>query len=216
MEFGTEPKKRRRANNSKCNKPENDTSEKMVISIEKLPRVKLANLPTPLEKMTRLSRILEGPKIWIKRDDCTGLAFGGSKVRALEFTMADAINKGADTVITTGDLQSNHARLTAAAARKLGLKAVLVLEGRKPERYEGNLLLSHILGADIRFGYDHDLNKTAKELEDEGHVTYIVPSGGLSPIEQSGTSMPRELQTQATRARRLARPYRKPSMLKFS
>lgn len=185
--------------NSLNTKPVNDTSEKMAISIKKLPRARLANLPTPLEEMTRLSRILAGPKIWIKRDDCTGLTFGGSKVRALEFAMADAINKGADTVITTGDLQSNHAHLTAAAARKLGLKAVLVLEGRKPKKYEGNLLLSHILGADIRFGYGYDmLKKTTKELKDEGHVTYIVPSGGSSPIGTIGyVNAALELQTQA-------------------
>jgi len=178
--------------------------EKMAISIEKLPRVKLANLPTPLEEMPRLSKILEGPKIWIKRDDCTGLAFGGSKVRALEFTMADAIDKGADTIITIGSFQSNHARLTAAASRKLGLRAVLVLRGEKPKKYEGNLLLDYILGADIRFVKEkwrelpNTVKKIAKELKDEGRIPYILPAGGSSPIGTIGyIDVVTELQTQA-------------------
>ncbi len=122
----------------------------------------------------------------MKRDDSIGLAFGGSKVRALEFTLADAIKKGADTIVTMGESQSNHARLTAAAARKLGLKAVLVLAAARPKKYEGNLLLCDILGADIRFAgwpeHEKAVERTVKELKNTGHVPYILPFGGSSPI----------------------------------
>lgn len=159
--------------------------------ITQLPRVKLGNLPTPLEEMGRLSEILGGPRIWIKRDDYTGLVFGGSKVRALEFTLADAINKGADTIVTMGEIQSNHTRLTTAAARKLGLNVVLVIVGKaKRKRYEGNLLLCDILGADIRFASWSELKamvkQTVKELNDNGHVPYVLPFGGLLPIGTIG------------------------------
>jgi L-cysteate sulfo-lyase len=154
--------------------------------------------------MPNLSRILDGPQIWIKRDDLTGLAFGGSKARALEYTIADAIEKGADTLITIGSLQSNHARLTAAAARKMGLKAVLLLQGEKPKEYEGNLLLDHILGADIRFvkvrwrELSLRVKKVAKELQHEGRIPYILPAGGSSPIWTIGyVNLATELQNQA-------------------
>lgn len=155
--------------------------------IRSLPRVRLANLPTPLEKMPHLSAMLGGPSIWIKRDDLTGLAFGGSKVRALELTLGDAISKGADTILTMGEPQSNHARLTAAAARKLGLKVVLVIVGdAKRQRYEGNMLLCDILGADVKFAgwseYNKVVEQTVKELEDGGRVPYCLPFGGSSPI----------------------------------
>ncbi len=155
--------------------------------IHQLPRVRLGNLPTPLEEMKRLSAILGGPRIWMKRDDSIGLAFGGSKVRALEFTLADAIKKGADTIVTMGESQSNHARLTAAAARKLGLKAVLVIAaGARPKKYEGNLFLCDIFGADIRFAgwpeHEKAVERTVRELKNTGHVPYILPFGGSSPI----------------------------------
>jgi len=176
----------------------------MIISINKFPRINLASLPTPLQEMPNLSRILDGPQIWIKRDDLTGLAFGGSKVRALEFTLADAIEKGADTLITIGNQQSNHARLTAAAARKMGLRAVLLLQGEEPKKYEGNLLLDHILGADIRFvkvrwrELTLRVRKVARELKDEGRIPYILPAGGSSPIGTIGyVNLATELQNQA-------------------
>lgn len=176
----------------------------MIISINKLPRLNLANLPTPLQEIPHLSRVLDGPQIWIKRDDLTGLAFGGSKVRALEFTMADAIEKGTDTLITIGSQQSNHARLTAAAARKLGLRAVLILQGVEPKKYKGNLLLDHLLGADIRFvkakwrELSLRVKKVARELKDEGHIPYILPAGGSSPIGTIGyVNLAMELQNQA-------------------
>jgi len=157
--------------------------EKLKAKINKLPRVKLVNLPTPLEEMPHLTKILNGPRLWIKRDDCTGLAFGGNKERKTEFVMADALSKKADVVITTGAIQSNHVRATAAAARKLSLTAVLILRGEKPETYDGNLLLDYLLGADLRFvsadwrEIDPILKETARKLKEEGRVPYIIPSG---------------------------------------
>lgn len=155
--------------------------------IERLPRIRLVNLPTPLEEMARLTKILDGPQLWIKRDDCTGLAFGGNKERKMEFVMADALNNGADVVVTTGAVQSNHARSTAAAARKLGLKAILVLRGKEPQELDGNLLLDNLFGAEVRFvsvGWqeiDSILEETARELEGQGHTPYVIPGGASYP-----------------------------------
>lgn len=160
--------------------------------INKLPRIKLARLPTPLEEMPNLTKALGGPKLWIKRDDLTGTAFGGNKERKTEFVMADAIRKGADVIITTGAIQSNHARATAAAAKKLGLKVVLVLRGKERNEYDGNLLLDHLLGAVIRFvqvGWQQALpvmKKVAEELKREGHKPYIVPGGASYPTGAVG------------------------------
>jgi L-cysteate sulfo-lyase len=158
--------------------------------IERLPRVKLANLPTPLEEMPRLSRALGGPKLWIKRDDLAGPVFGGNKVRKLEFEMADAVQKGADIVVSGGVVQSNHACATAVAARKLGMNVVLLLRGEKPEKYTGNLLIDHILGADIRFfraEWDEmgAINKkVVEELKAKGYNPYVVPFS--SPLGSVG------------------------------
>lgn len=148
--------------------------------INRLPRVRLANLPTLLEEMPHLSKMLGGPRLWIKRDDLTGLVFGGNKVRKLEFEMAEAKNKGADVVITDGVLQSNHARTVVTAARKLGMKVVLVLRGEEPKDYDGNLLLDRIFGSDIRFvrAEWHEMGAITKkvvgELQREGHNPYII------------------------------------------
>ncbi len=156
--------------------------------INKLPRLKLANLPTPLQEMPCLSKFLGGPKLWIKRDDLTGIAFGGNKERKTEFVMAEAIQKGADVIITTGDVQSNHARVTAAAAKKLGLKVVLVLRGKEPGEYDGNLLLDNLFGADIRFAQvgARAMEKVAEELKREGHKPYVVPGGASYPTGAVG------------------------------
>ncbi len=157
----------------------------------KFPRVKLISLPTPLEYAPKLSEEL-GVKIYFKRDDVMELAFGGNKARKLEFLMADALRKGADTIITTGALCSNHARLTAAAARKLGLDIVLILRSIGPKSVKGNLLLDAILGADIRiFDVDREeipkiMNETAKELEEKGKKPYIIPGGGANAIGSLG------------------------------
>jgi D-cysteine desulfhydrase family pyridoxal phosphate-dependent enzyme len=145
-------------------------------------------LPTPLEEEPRLTKMLDGPRILFKRDDSNGFAFGGNKARKLEFLIADAIEKGADTVITTGGLQSNHARLTAAAARKYGMKPILVLRGETPSEYDGNLLLNQLLGAEIR-NVGSDVRDTmplmedaAEEVRDSGGEPYIIPTGGSTPV----------------------------------
>src|SRR4029077_5491154 len=110
-------------------------------------RFPLAQLPTPLEELTSLSRELGGPELLIKRDGQTGLAFGGNKTRKLEFLVGQALAQGADTLVTTGAAQSNHCRQTAAAAAKAGLKWELILNGQKPVMANGNLLLNDLLGA---------------------------------------------------------------------
>lgn len=148
----------------------------------------LAHLPTPLEPMTRLSDALDGPELWVKRDDCTGLGGGGNKTRKLERLIASALGAGADTVITGGGLQSNHARQTAAAAARVGLKCLLVLidsvPGRSGAYYRnGNMLLNRIFGAEVRVvaaGTDivQVMNGIADELSAAGGKPYIIPIGG--------------------------------------
>src|SRR5664279_3801802 len=115
--------------------------------IDSLPRCSLAHLPTPLEELKNLSRRLTGPEILIKRDDQTGLALGGNKTRKLEFLVGHALQQGADTLVTLGAAQSNHCRQTAAAAAKAGLRCELILNGKKPDVANGNLLLNELLGA---------------------------------------------------------------------
>ncbi len=155
-----------------------------------LPRVTIAHLPTPLEPLPRLSAQLGGPELWIKRDDQTGLATGGNKARKLEFLVADALRQEADTLITCGAEQSNHARQTAAAAAKFGLDRVLVLRGEKPGRVEGNLLLDRILGAEVVWSGDDPPDEVsmdvARQLEAKGRRPYVVPYGGSNPVGASG------------------------------
>jgi D-cysteine desulfhydrase family pyridoxal phosphate-dependent enzyme len=158
------------------------------MKIGKLPRVHLATLPTPLDEALGLTRLLGGPKILFKRDDNNGFALGGNKARKLEFLIADAIEKGADTIITTGGLQSNHARLTAAAARRFGMRPILVLRGDPEAEYDGNLLLDYLLGAEIRT-IPRDardvipiMEDIAEEVRDGGGEPYIIPTGGSNPI----------------------------------
>lgn len=122
----------------------------------------------------------------IKRDDVMELALGGNKVRKLEFLMADAMARGSNVIITTGDLHSNHTRLTAAAARKLGLRAILAIKGKRPESINGNLLLDYLFGADVRF-FDADrkelpaiMEDIRRERENKGERCYVVPRGGAS------------------------------------
>lgn len=115
--------------------------------IENLPRCPLAQLPTPLESLPRLARKLGGPELFIKRDDQTGLALGGNKARKLEFLVGQALEQGADTLVTVGAVQSNHCRQTAAAAAKAALKCELILNGKRPDVSNGNLLLYELLGA---------------------------------------------------------------------
>jgi hypothetical protein len=119
--------------------------------MNQIPRLKIANLPTPIEALPRLSAHLGGPRLFIKRDDLTGLALGGNKTRKLEFLVAEAQANGAKTLITAGALQSNHCRQTAAAAAKYGFECILVLSGQKPDAPTGNYLLDSLFGAKFVF-----------------------------------------------------------------
>lgn len=156
--------------------------------LSRFPRISLAHLPTPLERMDRLSKELGGPEIWIKRDDCTGMSTGGNKTRKLEFLMAEAQAQGADTVITQGATQSNHARQTAACAAKLGFGCHILLEdrtGSKDANYNtnGNVLLDHLHGATtecLAGGLDMnaELEKAADRMRSQGRKVYAIPGGG--------------------------------------
>ena len=120
-------------------------------AIAKIPRVELACLPTPLQEARRLSETLGGPRIFVKRDDLTGVAFGGNKTRNLEFRLAAAMAMKADVIVMELDQQSNSARQTAGCCNRLGMDAILILEGSVPDTVQGNLLVDHLLGADVRF-----------------------------------------------------------------
>src|SRR6266513_816366 len=131
---------------------------------DQLPRVRLGHLPTPLHEMPRLSRSLGGPRLFVKRDDQTGLATGGNKTRKLEFSVAEALRRRADTLVTLGAVQSNHARQTAAAAAACGLRCVIVLRGHAPEVSNGNLLLDRLLGARIVFAGERTVEQVGEEV----------------------------------------------------
>ena len=156
------------------------------------PRVRLTTLPTPLEDMENLSRHLGGPRILIKRDDLTGLATGGNKTRKLEFLMGDALHQKADVIVTGANPQSNHVRQTAAAAKKLGLHAVLLLSGEEPSEVTGNLLLDKIFGVELRFvgGTEEELlpkmDRVAQELRTAGRRPYVIKHFGSVPIGTLG------------------------------
>jgi len=147
-----------------------------------IPRLKFAHLPTPIELMPRLSAALGGPRLLVKRDDQTGLAFGGNKTRKLEFLMAEAKSQGAATLITAGALQSNHCRQTAAAAAKFGLDCCLVLVGEPPAQASANLLLDHLFGAEIvwieKSRRHAALQETFEKVAAQGKKPYLVPYGG--------------------------------------
>ncbi len=152
----------------------------------RMPRVPLAHLPTPLQPLERLSRALGGPRLWLKRDDLTGLALGGNKTRKLEYLLGDALQRGADTVITAGAAQSNHARQTAAAAARCGLRCVLALSPMAPETTTGNLLLDRLLGAQVRWTGGRDRAEVMQEIAAEeraaGREPYVIPYGGSNAI----------------------------------
>lgn len=156
-----------------------------------LPRIHLAQLPTPLDDARFLSATLRGPRILIKRDDCTGLAFGGNKTRKLEYLMADAERAGASVVITCGSTGSNHCRQTAAAARIAGMKCMLVLNTpQESPPLQGNLLLDRMLGAQIYYvetEADRDplMEQLAEDCRERGEEPYVIPSGGSNPLGAS-------------------------------
>ncbi len=154
--------------------------------------MQLAHVPTPLEPLDRLSAYLGGPRLWIKRDDCTGLATGGNKARKLEPIFAEAREQRADTIISAGAIQSNHARQVAAACAKQGLACVLVLTdsvGGQPEDYreKGNISLMKLLGAEIQIisGSQESapvMERIARDLAMQGHRPYIIPVGGTTAL----------------------------------
>jgi D-cysteine desulfhydrase family pyridoxal phosphate-dependent enzyme len=152
-----------------------------------LPRVRLANFPTPLERLDRFSEAI-GIEVWMKRDDVGPIGTAGNKIRKLEFTLADAQQQGADTILIIGAEQSNAARATAAACARLGLKCVLVLSGDEPPSPTGNLVLDHLFNADIRFVGDvgwaelwQASETIAEELRSDGAAPYSLPAGSSSP-----------------------------------
>jgi D-cysteine desulfhydrase family pyridoxal phosphate-dependent enzyme len=147
--------------------------------------------PTPLERLPRLTTLLDGPEIWVKRDDQTGIATGGNKVRKLRYLFADAIREHADVVITAGAVQSNHVRQTAAIAAQLGLSCVLILKGKPPQRLlQGNYLLDQILGAKVRWADDRSFAELfaaeEKLLRSQGHIPYVIPFGGSNALGVCG------------------------------
>lgn len=159
------------------------------MTLERLPRFRLASLPTPLEDAPRLTKALGGPRILVKRDDLTGLALGGNKTRKLEYLIADALAQSADVVLTVGAAQSNHCRQTAAAARKAGLRCILVLSRSVHNEMQGNLLLDALLDADVRM-VDSDANaamaRIAADERGRGARPYIIPEGGSNGLGSLG------------------------------
>jgi D-cysteine desulfhydrase family pyridoxal phosphate-dependent enzyme len=156
-----------------------------------IPRVHFAHLPTRIEELPRLAEHLNGPRIFVKRDDQTGLAFGGNKTRKLEFLVAEALDQGAQTLITGGALQSNHCRQTAAAAARFGLDCILVLNGVMPDQPSANLLLDQMFGAEIvtiqdRALRDQTLQQTYETALADGRKPYLVWYGGSSPTGALG------------------------------
>lgn len=157
---------------------------------DRLPRVRLGYLPTPLEEMPRLTKSLNGPRLLIKRDDQTGLATGGNKTRKLEFIIGQALQDGIDTLITSGAVQSNHCRQTAAAAARFGLRCITVLEGHPPELWTGNLLRDKLLGAEIVFSGDLPCETKAGEVYsreiNNGKKALLIPVGGSNATGAAG------------------------------
>ncbi len=164
--------------------------------LARYPRLRFAHLPTPIEPMENLSKLLGGPQLWIKRDDCTGLATGGNKTRKLEYLMGDALAKKADVIITQGATQSNHARQTAAIAAKMGMACEILLENRTSSQdrdylVSGNVIMDRLFGANLRdYPGGTDMNAAmqvvAEELKAKGKTPYIIPGGGSNPIGALG------------------------------
>ena len=158
------------------------------------PRIMLANLPTPIEKLERLTEQWGGIEIYVKRDDLTGMALSGNKIRKLEFVIAEARNRGADLLITCGGIQSNHARATAVAATKLGMKSYLVLRGQEGGEADGNLLLDFLAGAKVKYITPEDYStcvdeimiELAEELKQDGYHPYVIPEGASNELGAMG------------------------------
>ena len=172
------------------------TNNSITLDCAQFARVDLCHQPTPIEPMERLQKQLSGPQLFIKRDDCTGLATGGNKTRKLEFLLGEALAQGADTLVTQGAVQSNHVRQTAAAACKFGLKCHALLERRVADAasdYEstGNVFLDELFGATLEFRPTGlDMNAEAKalcqRLRADGAKPYFIPGGGSNAIGALG------------------------------
>ena len=163
--------------------------DELLSRLDKLPRFSLAQLPTPLHPLKNFGRLLDGPELWMKRDDLSGLTGGGNKTRKLEFLVGDALKQGADTLVTVGAIQSNHTRQTAASAAKAGMKCALLhcawtKDAGPNYRKVGNILLSHLMGAELY------IDETERPIEDQGpleefmahlrsngHKPYLIPGG---------------------------------------
>ncbi|RPJ24333.1 MAG: D-cysteine desulfhydrase family protein [Chloroflexi bacterium] len=174
--------------------------------MKQISQIHFAHLPTPIEELPRLTEYLNGPRICVKRDDQTGLAFGGNKTRKLEFLIAEALEQDARTLISGGALQSNHCRQTAAAAARFGLDCTLVLSGEMPDQPSANLLLDQLFGAEIitvsdRAYRDQTLQETFDKAVAAGRKPYLVPYGGSSPMGALGYAFAvKEFMEQNTRA----------------
>ena len=166
------------------------------MNLARFPRLHLAHLPTPLEPLPNLTRALDGPEIWIKRDDCTGMSSGGNKTRKLEFLLADAQARGADIILTHGATQSNHARQTAACAARVGLPCHILLEDRTHKTdpdytQNGNVFLDLLHGATIEHypstpDMNAELTKVAARMTADGRHPYVIPGGGSNTIGALG------------------------------
>ncbi len=159
--------------------------------MNQVPRMRFAHLPTSIEPLPRLSTLLGGPRLFMKRDDQTGLALGGNKTRKLEFLVAEAIAQGRKTLVSAGALQSNHCRQTAAAAARFGLDCILVLDTARPEEPTGNYLLDLLFGAEVvsiadRADRGRVLEETMDRAQSSGRMPYLVPYGGSSPTGALG------------------------------
>src|SRR5687768_15160711 len=161
--------------------------EAALAHIDRMPSVPLFRDPTPLDEMVRLRTALGGgPRLLVKRDDAIPFGFGGNKVRKLQLVAAQALAAGADTLVTCGGVQSNHARATAATAARLGLACVIIANGARPPRLTGNALLDDLLGAEVeyvssRMERDAGMERAAKRLRSEGRVPCVIPLGASTP-----------------------------------
>ena len=164
-------------------------------------RIKFAHLPTAVEELPRLSELLDGPRLFVKRDDQTGLGMGGNKTRKLEFVLAQALAEGAKTLISVGGIQSNHCRQTAALAARYGLACKLVLSGSEPQLPNGNLLLDHLFGAEItwteRSRRDETLQEVFQKSQAQREHPFLIPLGASTPVGALGyVEAMRELKAQ--------------------
>lgn len=164
--------------------------------LDAIPRRNFVPGPTPLMRTHGLNKTIGGPELWMKRDDLIPIGFGGNKIRGLDYLIADALEKGADTIVSGAGTLSNHVRAVAMASVVSGLKSVAVYWGKAPDREEGNYRLVRMMGADIRFTEDYDrssvdpmLDKVAEELKNDGHAPYVIPRGGACTLGVIGHVM---------------------------